>query len=150
MSVILRGERECQCPRLGEGRRLESCLFLQASLPPISASHRPRQPRASPKCPESCFRLRCSLSRSESSCFLWAWMELHVSDILVPQLEQVLESRAADQDLPARVPGNSQFSRGRPPANRKEIPGNALGGNVISGVALALKLTNEPSYVLAG
>lgn len=33
---------------------------------------------------ESCvgsFRRLCSLSRSESSCFLWAWMLLHVSDM---------------------------------------------------------------------
>lgn len=61
-----------------------------------------------------------------------------------------LESGAADEHLPAGVPGNIQFSRGHSKANRKEIPGNALGGKVISGFALALKLKKDPSYVLAG
>ena len=66
-----------------EERHQLGSFFLQGSLQPSLARHRPQQPRASPKCPESCFRLRCSLSRSESSCFLWAWIELHVSDISV-------------------------------------------------------------------
>lgn len=112
--------------------------FLQNSLPPSPAKHRLRQRRASPKCPESCLRLRCNLSRRESSCFLWAWIELHVSDILVSQPEQVSNQ--------ARLTSTSQPLRQEIPSSHADTP--TLSGKTsrevhekaISGFAVAWKL----------
>lgn len=86
------GVKETATGRRASTRELS---LSPASLPPSPAKLRP-ETRASPRCPESCFRLRCSLSRSESSCFLWAWIELHVSDILASRPGVSLESGAGD------------------------------------------------------
>jgi hypothetical protein len=81
------GNQQSRSPIKGcSGKGAEpGAVFLSRSLSPRPGP--PRPPRTSPKCPESCFRRRCNLSRSESSCFLWAWIELHVSDILAPSAD---------------------------------------------------------------